>query len=146
MRNLVFIGLVLVGLSVPPAVQADDVDALIMASVLSGREYGVDPLLLTHIWWHESEGNLDAIGFHGEIGAFQIKPPSFRQLCADMGRVERFDDLYEPHRVTELVAWALSTGRYNHWWTTYPVEGINVPEELQEAVLKMMLELPEDGR
>ena len=122
----------------PLAVNAEclDIDGLVLHGTIEAIEQGVDPYVVAGIWWNESRGDLHAIGNHNELGAWQMKWPSYLHLCNEMGRKPSILDFLDTKAQTEVAVYGLS--KYGRWWSTY---GMGIPDWLREQVRETIEEI-----
>ena len=125
----------------PLAVNAErlDIDGLVLWGTIEAIEQGADPYVVAGVWWHESKGDLHAIGSHNELGAWQMKWPTYLHLCEEMGREPSMLDFLDTKAQTEVAVYGLSNG-YGKWWSTY---GMGIPDWLREQVRETIEEVGE---
>jgi hypothetical protein len=116
----------------PLAVRAEclDIDGLVLWGTVEAVSQGADPYLVAGVWWNESKGDLHAIGQANELGAWQMKWPTYLHLCEEMGREPSMLDFVDTRAQTEVAVYGLSHG-YEGWWTTY---GMDIPDWLRDKV------------
>lgn len=70
----------------PLAVRAEclDIDGLVLWGTVEAVSRGADPYLVAGVWWNESKGDLHAIGQANELGAWQMKWPTYLHLCEEV--------------------------------------------------------------
>lgn len=74
-----------------------------------GREYDVDPRLISAIIWRESRFDAAAVGGAGEIGLMQVTEPVGHEWAADQGRPEfSGHDLFTPEINIRAGTWYLA--------------------------------------
>lgn len=132
MKSLVIA--VLCILLIPLAVQAEckDIDGLVLWGTVYALEYDVDPYIVAHIWWHESEGDTEAIGLHNEMGAWQFKWNSYCHIAQEMGREPSMLDFLDTRTMTETAVYGIANG-YAQWWSTYSDQS-DIPDWLRLVV------------
>jgi hypothetical protein len=62
------------------------IEKLAPSLLYAAKRYGVSPIDLAAIAWHESHYDMDAIGKAGERGALQVAPSSAAQWCRTQHR------------------------------------------------------------
>jgi soluble lytic murein transglycosylase len=77
--------------------------------VQTGREFGVDPRLLSALIWQESRFVADCVGTHGEIGLMQVTENAALEWAKDR-RVKPFskDMLFDPKTNLQAGTWYLA--------------------------------------
>jgi soluble lytic murein transglycosylase-like protein len=99
---VVAFSLAITGLGAPaPAVAQYDYERAIYDACAT---YGCDPEWLINVMYCESNGNPNAVGNHGEIGLFQIKPWIWTEV-----------DPWDPYASIDFAARMFASGQSYYW-------------------------------